>query len=87
MAAPDSRTRGGALFEMQAEQGMKLLQAAQATGAEYDSAGAEAYRKEVKTRIAKLEMESTQLTGKTSWMRMVLKPARRAGRRYDSGHS
>ena len=64
MAAPDSRTRGGALFEMQAEQGMKLLQAAQATGAEYDSAGAEAYRKEVETRIAKLEMESTQLTGK-----------------------
>ena len=63
MAAVDSRTRGGAV-ELQAEAGMKLLLATQATGAEYDSAGAEAYRKEVETKIAKLEMEATQLTGK-----------------------
>ena len=62
MAAVD-RTRGGAI-ELQAEQGMKLLKALEATGAEYDSAGAEAYRHEVETRIAKLEMEASQLTGK-----------------------
>ena len=49
---------------MQAEIGMKLLKATEASGAEYDSAAAEAYQKEVETRIAKLETESNQLTGK-----------------------
>jgi len=62
MAAID-RTRGGAL-ELQAEQGMKLIKATEATGAEYDVAAAEAYRKGVEAQIAKLEMEATQLTGK-----------------------
>lgn len=62
MAAID-RTRGGAL-ELQAEQGMKLLKANEASGAEYDVAAAEAYRKDVEAQIAKLEMEATQLTGK-----------------------
>jgi len=63
MAAVDGRVKGGAL-ELQAEIGMKLLKATEASGAEYDSAAAEAYQKEVETRIAKLETESNQLTGK-----------------------
>ena len=63
MAAVDGRVKGGAL-ELQAEMGMKLLKATEASGAEYDSAAAEAYQKEVETRIAKLETESNQLTGK-----------------------
>ncbi|CAE7488686.1 unnamed protein product [Symbiodinium pilosum] len=54
----------GNVMDLQAEQGMKLLQATVATGAEYDTAGAEAYRKEVEAKVAKLEMEATQLTGK-----------------------
>ena len=36
----------------------------EASGAEYDVAAAEAYRREIETKIAKLEMEATQLTGK-----------------------
>jgi len=63
MAAVDGRVKGGAL-ELQAEIGMKLLKATEASGAEYDSTAAEAYQKEVETRIAKLETESNQLTGK-----------------------
>eukprot|EP00439_Symbiodinium_sp_Y106_P008990 s4969_g1.t1 len=55
MAAAD-RTRGGAL-ESQAEQGLKLLKAREASGAEYDVTAAEAYRKAVDAQIAKLEME------------------------------
>lgn len=63
MAAAD-RTRGGALMESQAEQGLKLLKATEASGAEYDVTAAEAYRIDVEVQIAKLEMEATQLTGK-----------------------
>ena len=52
------------MMESQAEQGLKLLKAREASGAEYDVTAAEAYRKAVDAQIAKLEMEATQLTGK-----------------------
>eukprot|EP00438_Fugacium_kawagutii_P036095 Skav218076 [mRNA] locus=scaffold1832:170386:171723:- [translate_table: standard] len=59
----DVRGSGGIMLS-QAEQGMKLFKAAEATAAEYDQIAAEKYRKEVEARIACLEFEAARLTGK-----------------------
>mmetsp|Transcript_78451 Transcript_78451/g.123681 ORF Transcript_78451/g.123681 Transcript_78451/m.123681 type:complete len:266 (+) Transcript_78451:62-859(+) len=59
----DVRGSGGIMLS-QAEQGMKLFKAAEATAAEYDREAAEQYRKEIEARITCLEFEAARLTGK-----------------------
>lgn len=59
----DVRGSGG-IITSQAEQGMKLFKAAEATAAEYDREAAEKYKVEIEARITCLEFQTARLTGK-----------------------
>lgn len=62
MSASEVKGTGGILS--QAEEGMKLFEAAKGTAAEVNSSAAAEYRREVDDRVAALEAEAEKLHGK-----------------------